>query len=196
MKHYLFLISTFFILSLTSKAERPSLHLGLGGGFNANVINLKLLEGVVGGYRVGYHAGFFLRVSEKRLYQQINVDFIRTTHTIYIKNDLDDTNNQIGWWGVDLPVVVGYKVINSPILKWRFFGGITTRIIGHVDDVDDFGAGPEDHISPHWNLRMGTGFDIAFFYIDFNYGIGLNKVYKLTPRSQSHDMALTMGFLF
>ena len=196
MRGYLFLISVFLISSISSQAERPSLFLGMGGGFNSQIIYVKLVDEKVGGYRVGYHAGFFLRVSEGRFYQQLNVDFLRKTHTIYIENDLDATNNQIAWWGVDLPLVAGYKVISSPVFDWRFFGGINTRIIGHVDDVDDFGAGKEDHVSPHWILRMGTGFDIAFFYVDFNYGIGLNNTYNLVARSQTHDLALTMGFLF
>ena len=45
-------------------------------------------------------------------------------------------------------------------------------------------------------MRMGTGFDIAFFNLDIYYNLGLNRAATELFRTQTHGLEVNFGFLF
>ncbi len=196
MKKLLVIFALILGLSASSFATRPSFQLGVGGGGNVQIISLNLSVAKVGGYRVGWHAGLLGRVNIGRLYTQFNVDFIRQTNTIYLYDDIDDTNDDINLWGVNVPLTIGYKIVKTPLFKWRLYSGFGIGFLGKMNGTDDFGFERSDVISPHVTMIYGTGIDLAFVYLDFDYRLGLNKLYDIPARSQTHMFSLTMGILF
>ncbi|MCK4360638.1 MAG: outer membrane beta-barrel protein, partial [Bacteroidales bacterium] len=85
---------------------------------------------------------------------------------------------------VQIPVIIGYKIINPKIINIRILAGPVASIVtdkniesedisGYIKPIED--ANIEDLI---WSLQIGAGVDILMFTIDVRYNIGLNKVIK------------------
>ncbi len=200
--------------TLQVMAERPNLQLGIHFGLNARVYRLNylvattdlsdpnnprdtLFDQTVNGLEGGYHIGFFFRVTKKRKYAQVGVDFIRTSAPVF-SNSISDTSasDDVAVFGVELPFLVGYRIVETPKFKWRLNTGLSMTILGKVNE-NDAGFKLKDYVNPRVGMRFGMGVDIAFFIVDFNYAIGLTREFRsISTRAQSHSFALTIGFVF
>jgi hypothetical protein len=204
MKNWLILI--FIMSALSMEAQQINLQLKGYFGGHTGIFNEKL-ETLKKETIYGYQGGFSLRVSRGRAFIEPSFGFLRThvalSDTIIKQfNDLGLENPQVRFNSFEFPFVIGYKFVQTPMFKWYVAGGLAMS----VSIKSQLRDGKEEVVrlkgrdlglrNPRWGLRMGTGVDIAFFNIEFYYGLGLNSSSRTVYRTQTHFFELNFGVLF
>ena len=82
---------------------------------------------------------------------------------------------------VQIPVMVGYQLLNLKAVKLRILGGPTVSVVVNEEiEIDKNIPNPitEDDIKNGiWTLDAGFGVDILMFTIDVRYEWGLNNLW-------------------
>lgn len=207
----LILFIGFSFLVLTIWAQRPNLQLGITFGINARVFNIKPLVLVIDangqidtigqsrltGFDAGYQIGFFFRATQKRRYAEIGTNFLRSSVPILDISQTDTSNvDETTVYGVEFPILVGYRIVDKALFKLRVNTGFSLTVIGKVrDNVQGYSR--RDFVNPRVGLRYGLGFDLAFFAFDMYYTLGLTREFReLETRSQSHGLLMTISVIF
>ncbi len=197
MKNATIIFFLCWVTSLAFAQERPDLRLKAYIGTNL-VSYVQKADSLSAEILAGGQGGFGFRVLQKRLMGEVGFNFLRYG----IRYDDAAAGVQIN--SFELPVNVGYASYKSPLIKHFLYGGITTNIIlkGFIDFDDEtipsvkFKAKDIGLSNPTFLLRLGSQLDIAFFNIDFNYSLGLNKAYRQNVRTQTHLFELNFGLIF
>jgi len=162
-----------------------------------NVVTVKSKsEPALDGVSVGYLAGFGTRITKRKLYGQLDFNFIRSGISVDLERiggTLPKSSVRIS--AFEAPLVVGYKFVNTAFFKWHMFTGINTLIITGVKE-NDFGFQRSDLKNPQFGIRTGSGIDFAFFTFDFHYTYGLKKMIKDAGRTNSHLLEFNIGVIF
>lgn len=196
MKKLVLIALTIFGISTMLSAENP-FNIGLKYGLNSSslttnfsdILNQDIQEKSVNNYL----AGAFARVSIGRLYIQPEGYFITKGGIVTTKNQSGETvidyNNLIDYQAIDVPVLLGIKLINKkyfnlranvgPLFSWVTSTNFSTSISNFsIEDLKNRQAG--------W--QAGIGFDIWFITIDgryeYNHNI-LNTSSDYSARNQS-----------
>lgn len=118
----LFLIPFAALALVTTTARSQNslpFHIGVKGGANFTNLSLNYAD-LTNKYAGGYSAGAFTRFDISRAYIQGEL--------LYSHKSSKTTSATLGsqntsWNSIDVPVVIGYKVIKSDLLNLRVFGG-------------------------------------------------------------------------
>ncbi|MCP4125164.1 MAG: PorT family protein [Bacteroidetes bacterium] len=176
-------------------AQRPNLQLRAFAGMNVITVTSKS-EPSLDGVSTGYLAGFGVRITKKKLYGQLDFNFIRSGISVDLRRiggTLPKSSVRIS--AFEAPLVVGYKFANTAFFKWHLFTGINTLIVTRVKE-NDIGLQRDDLHNAQFGLRAGSGIDFAFFTFDFHYTYGLNKLIKDSGRTNSHLLEFNIGVIF
>jgi hypothetical protein len=97
-------------------------------------------------------------------------------------NAVDNWKQKVTVGTLDIPVLVGFKVINLKVINWRIMAGPMASILinSKVKDENTF-IGPiknSDISKLNWYVQAGTGLDVLFLTLDIRYQIGLNQMIK------------------
>jgi hypothetical protein len=83
---------------------------------------------------------------------------------------------------VDVPVMVGFKIIHSDFITWRIELGPQASFVVNqkIEDVNSVTGPIKDASlsSVNWYVLGGTGIDILFLKLDIKYQYGLNQLVK------------------
>ena len=191
------LLMSFMLFHVGLFGQRPNLQLGLIFGTNASIINQKLVE-LDPGVGAGFQGGFYFRVTKLKLYGEVGMNFIRQTAFLSI-NSLDSLiaeENGIRLFKTEFPIIIGYKPVKTPLIKWRLFSGFSPTVIGKVFDDNELGYDKKQWTNPNVSWRLGTGIDIAFFTLDFNYSVEIVKSLRRVFRTQGQLFQFNFGVIF
>jgi len=197
------LLLSIVLAPLLINAQQPNMHIKLFFGFNgselvyrAENVESDLLGGVQigGGFRVKYRESFG-EIDFGYMIQVINFS-PREEDNLPIEEDVELTLGSL-----DIPIVVGYVPIKTPLFGCYLYGGIANRLIlnGRIYYMDEeYKFNPKDAKLHVYNLgaRFGVQFDIAMFNFDFNYTIGVTNSFRDRTRTNSHAFMFNLGFLF
>jgi hypothetical protein len=134
-----------------------------------------------------FQFGIFARLgsSDSKVYLQPEINWL-TQGGVFkqpeVKGNISPFEQEIDLKTIQIPVIIGYKIINPKIINIRILAGPVASIItdkkieskdisGYIDPIKD--ADIEDML---WSIQVGAGVDILMFTIDVRYNIGLNKV--------------------
>ncbi len=176
-------------------------------GMNASILKYKL-DTTYADYKIGYQGGFAFKINKGRKFAEIGFGFTRNYLVIddislqNLREEFQIQDPGVLFTGFQFPVVIGYKFVKTPMFKWQVYGGAVMSVNARtwlLDDgkridkvkTKDIGLKPVS-----FEMRLGTGFDIAFFFVDFDYDLGLNSLNTSTFRIQSHALNLKLGFIF
>lgn len=112
---------------------------------------------------------------------------------------------------IDVPVLIGYKIIDPPTLNVRFQAGpvasfVTNKtfsISGEGIDPPEASEGYQDKYSDlNWGIQFGVGVDFLFLTADIRYELGLNKIidyqttggYQPIGEMKNNVFMLSVGF--
>lgn len=166
MKRNFLCLVAFFImmLSAVSVSAQSSFSFGVKVGVNfSNYISESNLA-------PGCDAGIFLR-GGKRFYIQPEVCYsLRNTKFSEIIDEIKE-NNSLGQHFIDVPILLGYKIVNNPNFNLRFFIGprFGFRIGSSYDNIDDLIGYAQ------WGGQGGIGIDFWRFTFDVKYDISGTK---------------------
>lgn len=122
----------------------------------------------------GMMLGAFLRLNMNKWYLQPELNYVvRKSEVDFGMGSLDIKTKSL-----DVPMLLGYKLIKLPAFKLRAFAGpvasfnidnsIKSTIEGQVEDPD--------FKSAVWNAKVGAGVDVWKLTFDVDYEFGLTDV--------------------
>lgn len=206
MKKLLLII--ILITPLFIYAQQPKMYLKVLGGISTNTFVYRA-ENVDSDILLGWQAGGGLRVSHRRAF--IEGDIVYSNYGFTVTFEEEDELPVIGplevrLHALDIPIVLGYIPVKTPVFKWYLYGGLASRfsLRGKFSYTDEDGQQVKESYSPSdlnlktYNLgvRFGTQIDVAMFNFDFNYTIGITNALKGRVRTNYQALQFNIGYLF
>jgi len=188
----------FFILFLSTTLVFGEFTVGIKVGYNASKLSTSL-DTITSNFKSGFQAGVFVRVG-KRFYLQPELYY--TTQGGVFSSNLSDWKQNIKLGSLDVPVLVGFKIINNDNLNLRLLAGPMASFIVNksIEDVGNV-INPitsADINSVNWYIQAGAGVDLWKFTLDLRYQIGLNQLIKSvgTTNYNTHNnvWVVSLGF--
>ncbi len=156
--------------------------LGLKVGYNANKLSTNL-DTVKSQFNSGFHVGIWTRIG-KRFYVAPEVQYTMSGAVFTGSGNLSTSNwkQKITIGSVDVPLLLGFKIIHSDVISWRIELGPEASFITNKKIEDENSVtGPITEASlssVNWYIMGGTGIDILFLKFDVRYTYGLNQMIK------------------
>ncbi|QBA23097.1 PorT family protein [Chryseobacterium indologenes] len=197
MKQQFFALSALLLCifcSMETKAQQaPAFHIGVKGG--ANFTKTSTESSLEGKYGFGYQAGVMTRMDIGKLYVQGEALFNKRK-TSY--QSQDGSSSKLSWNAIDIPVVVGYKLIKADDFNVRVFaGGVYSYAFNNkVSASQAIQEGFKKFDKSNIGITGGLGLDYKNFTVDLRYETGLTSISK-EFKSKPHSFSLGIGyFLF
>ena len=175
-----------FVLIFASSMIFAQFTLGPKIGYNTSKLSVDQSD-IETSLKNSFQFGIFARLgsSDSKVYLQPEINWL-TQGGVFkqpeVTGNISPFEQEIDLKTIQIPVIIGYKIINPKIINIRILAGPVASIItdkkieskdisGYIKPIED--ANIEDLI---WSLQVGAGVDILMFTIDVRYNIGLNKV--------------------
>jgi len=169
----IFLASLILLISLTATAQFT---LGPKAGYNASKLSTNL-DTVTSNVKSGFQAGLFVRIGNK-LYVQPELYY--TTQGGVFESNSADWKQKVTIGSLDLPVLVGFKLLNAKVVNLRIMAGPLASFVVNKK-IEEAGGitGPiekADLNSINWGIQVGGGIDVTLVSLDIRYQFGLNDL--------------------
>lgn len=156
-----------------------------------------------------FQFGVFLRLGQK-IYVQPELNFL-TQGSIFktplTEGTLSPFHQEVNLKTIQIPILIGIKLIDLKMVSIRIFGGPTASIVQDKTIVNKV----ESYIEPItsadisdiiWSFQVGGGVDVMGITVDVRYNVGLvnvlNKVQvgdDLIPfESKTNGFAVSIGY--
>ena len=198
----------FSIAVLTSALSYGQLHFGPQIGFTASNLTLDV-DDIQNNLQSNFLIGAFVRMG-KKIYVQPEVNYY-TQGSIFkypAIGSLSPLEQEIGLKTLQVPVNLGWRMINLEIVNIRLFGGVVANFVldkkiettsGNPDDYEN-ALVPEDFKDVNWQYDVGVGVDVLMFAVDVKYVGGFTNVLNdvqfdgKTVTSKSNLFVVTLGW--
>jgi hypothetical protein len=173
-----------------------SFGLKLGANFSKLSSNIDTISSSM---TPGFQVGAFVRVG-KRFYVQPEAYY--TLAGGKLSGDTTDWNQKFTVGSLDIPVLVGFKILNAKIVNLRILAGPMVSFITNSKVTNESTApfSTSDLNTVNWAIQAGAGVDVLFLTFDVRYQWGLNDIIKTagstgTPvNSKLNTWVLSLGF--
>lgn len=176
--------------SLVVSAQSP-LNLGIKAGFNSSKLTTD--EGDFDESSItNFVAGAFARVNLKSFYLQPEAYFSSKGGKL---EDVEGVNS-FDLKTIDVPLLLGYKIIDKGLLNLRVNAGpvmsfvVSDDIKTPPESVFDSGK-PKDSI---YGFQYGAGLDVLFFSLDLRMENSFGDIYSGHSDEKSKMFLVTLGF--
>jgi hypothetical protein len=157
--------------------------LGVKLGYNANKLSTDI-DTIKSQFNSGFHVGVWSRFG-KRFYVAPELQYTMSGAIFSSESNIPNTSDwkqKITIGTMDIPVVVGFKIIHSDFLTWRIeLGPQASFTVNKKIKEQTSVTGPitESSVSDmSWYVLGGTGIDFLFMKFDVRYQYGLNALIK------------------
>ncbi len=158
-------------------------HFGPQIGFAASTLKLNKSE-IEESLKSNFVFGVFLRIGEK-IYVQPEVNWLTQGSVFKYPSfgDLSPVEQEVDLKTIQIPVSLGWRVLNLKIVNLRVFAGVTANYVTDVK-IDTKNGDPEEYLQPDdfsnmiWQYQAGVGVDVLMFALDVKYMGGLNDMFK------------------
>jgi hypothetical protein len=144
-----------------------------------------------------YQVGVFFRFG-KKLYLQPEIAYATSGGNLKLEGTT--LTEKIKLKNLYVPVLIGYKLINTKIINLRIFAGPVANFILNKEVVFDESLTPpvqeSDLKNIAWGMDVGAGVDVFFLTLDLRYEFGLNNIYDgAGPQTiKSNVFVVSLGF--
>jgi len=159
-------------------------HVGPQIGYTASKLSLDTDE-IASSLKSNFLAGVFVRLGNK-IYVQPEVNWMTQGSVFKYPevnlggSDLSPFEQDIRLNSINIPVSLGWRIINLEIVNIRIFAGINANIITNktINNSQDISDVNEDLFKPiteadirdlGWNYQAGAGVDVLMFALDVKY---------------------------
>lgn len=181
--------------SMDTQAQQTSpFHLGIKGGANFTKTSTES-SSLEGKYGFGYQAGAMARLDIGSLYVQGEALFNKRKTSYETKGG---SSAKLTWNAIDIPVVIGYKLIKTDDFNVRAFaGGVYSYAFkNNLSTSESIQEGFKKFDKSNIGITGGIGVDYKNFTVDLRYEHGLSNISK-EFKSKPHSFSLGIGyFLF
>ncbi|MFZ4581086.1 MAG: porin family protein [Paludibacter sp.] len=197
---------------------------GIKGGYNSSLsldnvssvtsgnYNLNTVAGEVAN---GFHGGIFARLGlGKKLYVQPELLYAlqKKTFNLSVSNlvnpgSLTDVDNYVTFSTIDVPVLIGYKIVDLKLLNLRAFAGPKFRMnAGSSLDFKTLTSGATidktqligEFKKASVGMEVGAGLDILMFTLDARLNL-INDVYTAKWQEKpdlNSNFVISLGWKF
>lgn len=199
MKKIVFLLAFALGVSMVSYGQFA---LGLKLGYNGTKLTTNL-DSIKTGFNSGFHVGAWAHFG-KRLY--FAPEFLYCMSGTVFTNDgnlsTQDWKQKITIGTMDIPLLLGFKIIHSGVLTWRIEVGPEISFVVNKKVSDEGSTSPhittDDIKNANWYVLGGTGIDVLFLSLDVRYKYGLSQlvtdVNNSTLSTSNSQLLISLGF--
>ncbi len=173
MKKTVLIISVLLIAGVI----QAQFHFGPQVGYTASKLTTDVND-VTTSFKNNFLFGAFVRIGEK-FYVQPEVNWL-TQGGIWEADgvDMENTKLEMTYQTIQIPVSVGWRIIDLKLANIRIFGGMSGNIV--TDKKMEINGITEPIEDAHWNdliwqYQVGAGVDVLMFALDIKYVGGLNN---------------------
>ena len=184
-----------------SGMARSQFSLGVKIGYNASKLTTNL-DSIKEDFNNGFHVGAWTHIG-KRFYFAPEVLYSMSGGVFTKEGNLSTTGwkQKITVGSIDVPLLVGFKIIHSKAITWRIELGPEGSFVVNKKISDD-GLNPpiqtSDINTANWYILGGTGIDFLFLSLDLRYKYGLNQMIKdvegMTFDTKNSVVLVSLGF--
>lgn len=222
MKKILF---AFAMLVFSFPIYAQTFNLGIIGGINSQKFttgvlhNAYTLSDLRSDAKTGYHIGAFARLGGRKLFLQPEVLYTvkRSTNTFVDNNPTAEYvgegptyTQDFDLRSVQVPLMLGYKLINLKLVSLRIFTGPAMTInlkdsqikfTEHGLDVEPGLYNSKYFKDNVWDWWAGAGFDLGALVFDVHYEWGLTNISdanttNISFNNKGNTFTLSVGFKF
>jgi hypothetical protein len=175
MKRFTFVM----ILMLIAGFAFGQISLGPKIGYNTSKLTVDASD-ISSDLKNSFNFGVFLRVG-KKIYLQPEVNWL-TRGGVFkspSQSSVSPINQEIDLKTIEIPVLVGWRIINLGVGNIRVMAGPSGSIVVdksiETNDVDK-PIKDSDISDMIWGFNIGAGVDVLMFTLDVRYQMGLNEV--------------------
>lgn len=192
----LLLLTTFLLGLVSSKINAQSplpIHIGIKGG--SNFSELPVSDDFNSKHAVGYFVGAMARFDFKRFYIQNKILYSEKSSKIDKISGTGSKNAK--WKSIEVPLVIGYKVVDLAGLNVRVFaGGVYSYILDeNFLSLNQLKDSYRKFDKSNIGYQVGAGVEVWKFTVDFTYQGGLNNVNK-NFSSKPNSFNVGVGYFF
>ncbi|MCF8360897.1 MAG: PorT family protein [Prolixibacteraceae bacterium] len=165
------LVTSFLLILLLGVKGQSPINVGLKFGMNYSSLITSFDEVFDKSQITHYHAGAFIRFSLDKVYLQPEVYFntkggiIDEFNALYI--DEYDYSEQFSYQTIDIPILLGFHIVNKPIFNLRVYGGPVLSYVTTDPIINDFSDLNVEELKDNFiGAQIGVGFDLWFVTID------------------------------
>ncbi|MDR1756154.1 MAG: PorT family protein [Culturomica sp.] len=141
--------------------------------------------------KTGYMIGLFGRVNLGPVYVEPSLNYSHRESETKINNLGDAGSGRVKYNSFDIPVMLGFHVVDISLAKVRVFAGPVASFTGKLK-IDDLGAFKANNDEMMWSGKVGLGVDVWKLTFDVDY----EKAFKKFQDNVKGPSALnfTLGF--
>ena len=209
-----FLTITLMTVVLSTFAQLPfTFDLGIKGGINTSKITTD--NPSISGYnfsdfkndvKSGYNIGLFARLGSKKIYLQPEVLYCKKNGEVAFTYLSQTYYQKISLNTIQIPVLLGFKLINLKLVSVRAFTGPAMSISlsdSNVKAAISTLSTPNTFKNNIWDWQLGGGVDVGPLTLDLRYEWGLSKLSdgNFSPTNigfsnKGNFMTFSLGFKF
>lgn len=187
------LITFISILAFGASAQIASpISLGVHAGWSSTKIKIEnaTMNDIKSSASGGYMFGIFGRVNLGKLYIQPELNYSKKIGTVDIKNaqtDLTKITSDLTYSSIDIPLLLGYKIIKLPFVNVHVFAGPVASFSTNALKLDNIKGATQEFINSVkdldakktiWNVKFGGGVEVWKLNLDVDYEMGLRDFNK------------------
>ncbi len=203
---YLFVGFVFLLINIIN-GQTP-ISAGIKIGFNSSkmITEIANVNEIQDASKNGLLAGVFVRINLSKFYLQPEVYYAKKGGSFQYTNSLNAIFTQQNDFNtIDIPVLVGLKLIDLKVVNLRIMAGPMVSLIIGKDikyqlngiETSFFGSPTEDFKNKIWGIQAGMGIDVLNFTLDIKYEWGINNISDyndMTAKSKIINVSLGMKF--
>jgi len=200
MKKIILVSLTLLVASFTY----AQLGFGIKGGWTMSKLSTDIKD-YSEAAKSGFQLGAFVRIGEKLHLQPEAYFTTKTSELKFNVTQTDEVSQKVKLSSIDIPVLVGYRIVKLPTLNVHLQAGpMASIVVNKKFDVSVNGVDTDDDNSPileddfsnvNWGLQFGAGVDFLFLTADIRYELGLNNIYK-APDTMTTDPTIKNNVFF
>ena len=189
------MLSIFFLVLTISLFAQMKFDLGIKGGVNFSKISFDANDYSAESVTKS-HFGAFARVGWSRVF--IQPEFYFSGKGGDVTSDVMSTMTSFDYTSMDIPVLLGFRVIKGKAFDLHIVAGPVFSIITSEDINSDELLNQSFYEDNYVGIQYGLGFDVLFLSFDARMENGLGDMYSQpgTTSGKNQTFMLSVGFKF
>ena len=168
------------VICMFSSALFAQLSSPVNFGLHAGLVSTKMDSKIPGVSTIkdkadnGMMLGAFVRINMNKWYLQPELNYVSRKSEIVV----DGTGYDLKRKSMDVPILLGYKLVKLPAFKLRAFAGpvASFKIDDSFSNTFKDQVGDPSFEGAVWNGKVGAGVDVWKLTLDVDYEFGLTDV--------------------
>ena len=193
-KVQIIIIITLLFVSFNLTAQ-DILNLGIKGGYTSNKVTVNISD-IEEGLTESFHFGAFTRLNIKRIFLQPECYYVTKGGLLTETIDELPIVSTFSVKCIDIPILLGYKLIDLDAVNLRIFAGpVASIVVGSYFELSNtFESITAESINEAiWGVQVGAGIDIFMFSLDLRAESGITEISRNSPDFDLHHNTVNIS---